>query len=249
MTDLELLVLGTCTFLLAGAIKGLVGIGLPTASMGMLTLFVSPRLAIALILFPMLLSNLWQMWREGEIRQTVVRYRYFAIVLFVIVGLTAVVTRDAEDRFLMAVLGCVILLFVGFSWKGLMPVLPPKYDTASQISFGAIAGILGGLTSGWAAPLGIYLSMSGAGREDWIRATGFLIFTGSVPLTLAYLWTGHLTTELAKISALMLIPTFAGFAAGEALRNRLSVGTFRIMLLIMFGGLGLNLLRRAIWYG
>ena len=33
-----------------------------------------------------------------------------------IVGDT-VVTRDAEDRFLMAVLGCVILLFVGFTVK------------------------------------------------------------------------------------------------------------------------------------
>ncbi len=244
----EVLGLGAATFVLAGAIKGLVGIGLPTAAMGLLTLFLAPRVAISLILLPMLLSNLWQLIREGEVWQAVRRYRIFAVVLFVCVGATAILTREVHDRVLLAVLGAVILLFVWFSWNGLVPQLRPKFDPAAQAGFAAAAGILGGLTSGWAAPLAIYLTMSGAGKSDWIRATGLLIFVGSVPLTLAYLWTGLMTRELLGLSALMLIPTFAGFAAGEALRNRLSVATFRTVVLIMFALLGLNLIRRAIWY-
>lgn len=245
----DVLLLGAAVFVVAGAIKGLVGIGLPTASMGLLTLFVAPRLAIALVLLPMLMSNLWQVYRAGEVARTVRRYGPFGVVLFVTVGLTAMLTQDVPDRILIAVLGAVILGFVWFSWQGWMPRLPQRYDRAAQVGFGAIAGVLGGLTSGWAAPLGIYLSMSGADRDDWIRATGLLIFAGSVPLTLAYLWTGQMTGQLFVLSALMLIPTFAGFAAGEALRKRLSVQAFRRMVLIMFAILGLNLLRRAIWYG
>lgn len=245
----EILLLGAVTFLLAGAIKGLVGIGLPTASIGLLTLFVAPRLAISLILLPMLLSNLWQLYREGAVWQTVRRYWVFALVLFVTVGATALLTRDVHDRVLLAVLGGVILLFVWFSWKGWVPRLPDRLDGAAQAGFGAVAGVLGGLTSGWAAPLAIYLTMAGADKSDWIRATGLLIFVGSVPLTLAYLWTGQMTAQLLGLSALMLIPTFAGFAVGEALRNRLSVEVFRLVVLAMFAVLGLNLIRRAIWYG
>ncbi|MEX0285250.1 MAG: sulfite exporter TauE/SafE family protein [Paracoccaceae bacterium] len=248
MDIFDILLLGTVTFLISGSIKGLTGIGLPTVSLGILTLFVAPRLAIALMLLPMLMSNLWQVLREGEVWASVLRFRVFAAVIFVTVGVTALVTQDVHDRVLLAVLGCVILLFVGFSFKGWVPRVPPEYDTAAQGVFGLIAGVLGGLTSGWAAPLAIYLTMARADKSEFIRGTGLLIFAGSVPLTLAYLWTGQMTAQLFGLSALMLVPTFAGFAVGEALRNKLSVRAFRNVVLGMFAILGLNLLRRAIWY-
>lgn len=244
----DILTLGAGVFLLAGAIKGLVGIGLPTAAMGFLTLFVAPRLAIALILLPMLMTNLWQLYRAGDVWRSFRRYRVFSIVLFVTVTITALMTQDVPDRILLAVLGVVILGFVWFNWRGWVPRLPARYDTAAQAIFGAIAGVLGGLTSGWAAPVAIYLSLSGADRDDWIRGTGLLVFAGSAPLTAAYLWTGQMTGQLFLLSLVMLIPTFAGFAVGEALRNRLSVQGFRTVVLVMFALLGLNLLRRAIWY-
>ncbi len=249
MEIFDILLLGTVTFLISGSIKGLTGIGLPTVSMGILTLFLAPRLAIALMLLPMLLSNLWQVIREGEIRASLRRFRVFAAVIFVSVGVTALATQNVPDRVLLAVLGIVILLFVGFSLKGWVPQVPPRYDTLAQGVFGLLAGILGGLTSGWAAPLAIYLTMSRADREWFIRGTGLLIFAGSVPLTIAYLWTGQMDAKLFAISALMLIPTFAGFTLGEALRRRISVSMFRKLVLGMFAVLGLNLLRRAIWYG
>ena len=39
-----------------------------------------------------------------------------------------------------------------------------------------------------------------------------------------------------------------GFSAGEAMRQRMSVETFRNVMLFVFLVLGLNLIRRAIWY-
>ena len=249
MEILDILLLGTVTFLISGSIKGLTGIGLPTVSMGILTLFMAPRLAIALMLLPMLLSNLWQVIREGEIRVSLKRFRVFATVIFISVGITALATQNVSDRVLLAVLGVVILLFVGFSLKGWVPRVAPGYDILAQGLFGLLSGILGGLISGWAAPLAIYLTMSRADREWFIRGTGMLIFAGSVPLTVAYLWTGQMDAQLFAISACMLIPTFAGFTLGEALRRRVPVAIFHKLVLGMFAFLGMNLLRRAIWYG
>lgn len=249
MDLIELLILGTVTFVIAGALKGLVGIGLPTASMGMLTLFLAPRTAIAMMLLPMLLSNLWQLLRERRVSRTVRRFGLFALVLMGTVGVTAVLTQNVNDRVLLGVLGGVILLFVGFSLKGWVPELPARLDRAAQVGFGAIAGVLGGLTSGWAAPLAIYLTMIRADKSEFISATGLLIFAGSIPLCAAYLWTGMMDLSQLGLSAVMLIPTLAGFALGETLRGRLSVMAFRRIVLGMFAVMGLNLIRRAIWYG
>ncbi|MEL7000986.1 MAG: hypothetical protein AAFP68_22300, partial [Pseudomonadota bacterium] len=79
--DASLLWLAVAVFLLAGIIKGLIGIGLPTASVGMMSQVIDPRVAIALIVFPSLLSNAWQIWRMGGLAGALKRYWLFLIML------------------------------------------------------------------------------------------------------------------------------------------------------------------------
>lgn len=243
-----LLVAGAA-FLIGGAVKGLAGIGMPTAAIALMTLFLDPRTAIALVLFPMLGSNAWQVMRAGHLKRTARRYAVFAIVLFIGVILTTFVTQNTGDRLLLAVLGLVILFFVAVSWKGLVPPLPARHDRAAQIGFGVLAGVVGGMTAGWGAPLAMYLATKQVDKDEFIRATGFLIFVGSLPLCLAYIQLGFMNGLLASASTFMLLPTLIGFAMGEMLRNRLSVAAFRNAILIVFMLMGLNLIRRAIWYG
>jgi uncharacterized membrane protein YfcA len=243
-----LIVVATAAFLLAGGVKGIAGIGLPTASIALMTLFLDPRTAIALVLFPMVGSNLWQMWRGGELLRTARRYALFAIVLVVGVGATTYATRDTPDRALLAVLGCVVLVFVFVSWKKLLPPFPDRFDKAAQIGFGLVSGVIGGMTAAWGPPMAMYLATKNVDKDEFIRATGFLISVGSVPLIIAYAQLGFLSGPLAGVSLSMLVPSLIGFTAGELVRNRLSVAAFRNAILIVFVVLGLNLIRRAIWY-
>ncbi|MBW4707166.1 sulfite exporter TauE/SafE family protein [Roseobacter sp. YSTF-M11] len=243
-----LLLVAAIAFLISGAIKGVAGIGLPTAAIALMTLFFDPRTAIALVLFPMIGSNAWQVFRAGHLRRTARRYAMFAGVLLVGVAATTFVTQNTGDRALLAVLGVVILVFVAVSWRGLVPPLPEHHDRKAQIGFGLLAGVVGGMTAGWGAPLAMYLATKRVDKDEFVRATGYLIFVGSLPLCIAYAQLGFLTGPLAGASAIMLIPAIAGFSAGEVLRNRLSAAAFRNAILILFVFLGLNLLRRAIWY-
>lgn len=248
MDSASILLIGTCAFLLAGTIKGVAGIGLPTASIAFMTLFLDPRVAIALVLFPMLGSNFWQMLRGGHIGRTARRYWLFAVVLFLGVGATALGTSEASDRALLAILGVSILIFVVVNWRRLVPPLADRYDKAAQMGFGLFAGVIGGMTAAWAPPMAMYLAAKGAEKDEFIRATGFLITVGSLPLMIAYARMGFLTGPLAMSSLAMLVPTLIGFTLGEQVRHRLSVEAFRNVLLVLFCVLGLNLIRRAIWY-
>ena len=63
---LTLLVVGT--FLLAGMVKGVIGLGLPTVAMGLLGLAMPPAQAAALLIVPATLTNLWQLALGGHLR-------------------------------------------------------------------------------------------------------------------------------------------------------------------------------------
>lgn len=51
----------TGTFLLAGFIKGAIGVGLPTVVMGLLGAVMAPAQAAALVVIPALVTNFWQL--------------------------------------------------------------------------------------------------------------------------------------------------------------------------------------------
>lgn len=248
MDIVYILSISVAAFLLAGTIKGIAGIGLPTASIALMTLALDPRVAIALVLFPMLGSNIWQVWRAGHIRRTARRYGVFSVILVLGVGATAYATREASDRALLAILGVAVLIFVVLQWRQLVPRISARFDTWAQVGFGLFAGIIGGMTAAWAPPMAMYLAAKQVDKDEFVRATGFMISLGSIPLVLVYVQLGFMTGPLAGISAALLIPTLIGFSMGEAIRARLSAEAFRAALLCLFAVLGLNLIRRAIWY-
>lgn len=231
---------------MAGTIKGTVGIGLPTASLGILTLVLDPRTAIAYVLLPMTMTNAWQVYRAGDIRGAFARYWPLAACIVVFIGLTLALTANAPDRLLIGALGVVIVTYVIAALTGWSPVIPDRLDRPAQVLFGTLAGILGGLTSVWGPPMLIYLAARQVRKAEFVRATGFLIFLGSMPLLTGYIIQGFLTRETGLLSVALLLPTFAGFWLGERLRGRMSEDRFRLIVLLIFLAMGLNLLRRAL---
>lgn len=242
----EILALLTVILFGAGAVKGAVGLGLPTIAIGFMTLFIDPRAAIAYFMFPMLMTNAWQVFRQGEVLRTFWRYLPFSSALAIFVILTVFLSKDAPDRLLFAVLGAVILAFVATQKIRFLPQLSDKFDVFGQLSMGFLAGILGGLVGIWAPPMVVYLSARQTEKDEFVRASGLIILMGSVPLALGYMWTGLLDAQTSIWSLLLVIPTIFGFAIGERLRQKLSEAAFKSLLLWVFFFMGLNLLRRAV---
>lgn len=247
MFDPTILLVASLAFLLAGTIKGAAGLGLPTAAIAGMTLVLEPRVAIAIILFPMLVLNAWQWISAGDLIRSARQYAPFSVVLFICVAVTAFFAKDVKDQNLMLALGCVIVLFVVVSWSGKLPFLPVKHDLKAQVGFGLFAGVIGGMTSAWAAPMGMYLNMRDTPKEEFVRASGFMITVGSLPLCLSYAQLGFLTGPLALTSLVMIVPAMIGFGLGAMIRNRLSQRIFKNVVLVVFLILALNLIRRAIW--
>lgn len=235
-------------FLGAGTVKGAIGIGLPTTVISILSQFVDPRIAIALGVMPMLLSNVWQMYREGNGAATIRRFWPFGAALFCCLFLSSLFAADFEPTTLMLVTGISIVIFAGTSLIKLPPPLPPKWEIPAMIAAGAAGGLMGGLTGLWSPPLVILLLALRLEKTDYIRAFGFLLVIGAIPLLGGYVVNGLMTQELFVISMIMVVPTLMGFAIGEKVRGKMDTGRYQKAVLVFFLLMGLNLVRK-VWFG
>lgn len=233
-------------FFIAGGVKGIASVGLPMTALGILTFLTDPRTAFACALFPIFVSNAIQIWRAGEIGPALKRYWPFIACMVVGMPLTLAATLEASNELLMGVLGVTVLVFVAINISRWAPRIADKWDRTAQFGFGGGAGILGGLTSIWLPAIMIYLLARDTSKDEFVRATGLLLFTGSLPLFAGYVAAGLLTGPLAILSLTLIIPVWAGMSLGARLRSRLSEKAFRNVLLGVFALIGLNLIRRAI---
>lgn len=248
--DAETLALIAGIFVLAGMVKGTTGIGLPTAAVGMMSQVMDPRQAIALVVFPSLLSNAWQMYRQGRVFDVIRRFWIYIACLMGMIALVSVtLTASIPTETLILILGCVVCLFSISSLAWAPPYLPERFDRAGQAVAGLASGVLGGLTAIWAPAMVTYLMARRVEKEDFVAASGVMIFAGTLPLIGGF-WSGGLITGAsAGLSVLMFAPALAGFTMGEALRRRLDTERFRKVVLLVFLLMGLNLLRRALLVG
>ena len=60
MDSLPILVAVAGAYLLAGFVKGVIGLGLPTVAIGLLGLLMTPAQAAAILVVPSLVTNVWQ---------------------------------------------------------------------------------------------------------------------------------------------------------------------------------------------
>ena len=75
----------TVIFLIAGAVKGVIGLGLPTISLALLTLIFDLPTAMATLLLPSFVTNLWQAMVGGNGRRLLNRLWPFLLPAMLLV--------------------------------------------------------------------------------------------------------------------------------------------------------------------
>jgi len=244
---LGLLAIAVCVYFIAGIIKGTLGIGFPTAAVSMMAQFTDARSAIAFVILPMLITNAWQVFRSRHLLSEARHVWLLVVVMLVFIALFSQLASGVRVDVLAAVLGLIVSFYAlhGLFSKAL--VLNPKHDRPAQIFTGAVAGAMGGLVAVWAPPVLIYLSAKQLPKEKFVATVGLILFPGAVVLLFGYLGSGTLTSDLLFYSALLIVPSIAGFSVGEQIRQRLSAERFRRALLWFFFIMGLNLIRRSVF--
>src|SRR6056300_1524522 len=109
MFDRDHILLISVIFLLSGFVKGISGIGLPAISLAFLTMFMGIKLAIALVVMPVLFTNFWQVFGKYKVGNIIIRIWPLLIFLFIFSLIGARVLVNYSDIFTL-LLGIILSL-------------------------------------------------------------------------------------------------------------------------------------------
>jgi len=240
-----ILVIGV--FVLAGGVKGITGMGLPTVAMSLLGLWMTPTQAAMLLVVPSLATNVAQC-RGPFLRRLAKRlwpgWLAIAVVTITAPGFGGSVSTESAKLWL----GALLIVYGAWGlWRPALPDLSGQGPWLSAIA-GAATGVVTASTAVFVLPWVPYLQSLRLGKEEMVQALGLSFTVATLALAVrvqaseaAGGWSapGAITTGLALAGA------FAGLALGERLRGRLAGPAFQRSLFVVFMALGVANLARA----
>lgn len=237
----DILTIGA-TFLLAGFVKGVIGLGLPTIAMGLLGLVLGPAPAAALLLLPSAVTNIVQM---GPPALALAMARRIAPML------AGVVLGTALGWWLWGGFGGrlgALMLGLALAAYGLLGLAAwrPRMPAAWGLPAGATTGALTAATGVFVIPAVPWLQAQGLSKDELVRALGVSFSVSTLALAALLGGAGALTWGWVVASALALLPALAGQALGARLRARLPELAFRRVFFLALVGLGAAIAWRAI---
>lgn len=232
-------------FVLAGFVKGVVGLGLPTVAVALLTLAVGLPEAMALMLVPSFVTNVWQALSGGRLGAILMRFWSLLAAVCLGIWLATAVLQSADPHLLTGALG--VLLAAYAAWGLVAPKLPSPQRHHRWLAplVGLANGAVTGLTGTFVVPAGIYFQALGLKRDMLVQAMGVLFCVSTAALGAAMAGRGMMRADLGLASLAGLMPALAGMWLGARLRRRLDEATFRRVFLLALLLLGLWLAGRA----
>ncbi len=239
----------TFTFLLAGLVKGVIGMGLPTVAMGLLGLVMPPVEAAALLVVPSLVTNVWQLVAGPSF---VALLRRFALLMAGVCLGTAVgigLLTGGTTTLATIALGAVLAAYGAIGLISVRFTVSPRTERWLSPLIGLVTGYLTGATGVFVIPAVPYFNSLGLAKEELIQTLGFSFTVSTVALAIGLAAGGQYQASVASSSLLALLPALGGMFLGQSVRNRLQPEVFRrwffVGLLILGGYMVARALSRA----
>ncbi len=225
------LALVAAVFMLAGMVKGVVGLGLPTISMALLALFMPPASAAALLIVPSLLTNVWQT-RPWPALMPMLK-RLGTMQLGVIVGTLAgaLIFGAPAGSWASVSLGVALIAYGFWGLFGRPLTIAARNEKWLGPLVGILTGMVTAVTGVFVVPAVPYLQALGLGKNDLIQAMGISFTVSTIALAAGLGINASYSTDAAISSLAMLIPALVGMMVGQALRQSLSPKVFRVCFL------------------
>ncbi|OJA06816.1 sulfite exporter TauE/SafE family protein [Halomonas sp. QHL1] len=246
MVDFTFLLVVAGTFLIAGSVKGVIGLGLPSVSLALLSVALDLPTAMALLLIPSFVTNIWQSMVGGNARAILVRlWPFLAMATFTVWIGAAALTR-VNLSLLTALLGSLLIIYAVVNLTGIRIVVPSHHEFWAGPLIGSVNGVLTGMTGSFAVPGVMFLQAIGLPRNMLIQAMGMLFTVSTVALAAALQQANFLTLQYGAISAAAVVPAITGMVLGQRIRERLSEQVFRNVFFVSLLILGTYIIVNAL---
>lgn len=215
-------------FFIAGIVKGLVGIGLPTITLALTSLVLPLSDTIALIALPTVVANLWQASVGGQFRKIVRRQWPLILPMVVTLFLTMWLIGRKTPQWAFLVLATILVIYSGLGLFRIRLHIHADLERPLAPIIGVISGVVAGLIGVPVVPLMPYMQGLDVKPVELVQGLGVIVSVASLALTASLLRYGLLDHRHALVSAAAVVPAIAGQWVGAQIRQRLSIEQFRL---------------------
>src|SRR5216684_2013403 len=242
-----LLILIAAAFLLAGFIKGVIGMGLPTVAMGLLAVTMPPSRALAIVIVPAIITNIWQTF-VGPYLRDIIR-RLWPLMAGTIIGiwLNAGMLTGPYARYGTIVLGVLLVIYAVIGLSAFSFSVARRDEKWIGGIVGVVTGMVSAATGVQVIPSMPYIQAIGMEKDELVQALGVFFTVATLGLAFNLTSAGLLTAATALPGAIAMAASFAGMFIGQAVRSRMQPETFRRWFLIAMIFLGLYLAGSALF--
>jgi hypothetical protein len=233
---------------LAGVVKGILSIGLPLVGMPLLTLVVDVPTAVAVLMVPLVLSNLLQ---AIEGRGTLAMLKRFWPLIICLIGGTFIGTAlfAALDRHvLLLIVGTLAIMMATFSILQPHVAVPKRVERWAGPPVGFVAGLIGGMSTLFGPILTVYVVGLKMSRDEFVKAISLLFVIASVCLMVGGTAQGTAGAKELTWSAVAMIPVYGGMLIGQRVRRYINPEQFRLLVLGVVWLTGANLIRMGLGF-
>jgi uncharacterized protein len=227
MSEFNLAVFIAAVFLLAGGVKGVLGLGLPTVGMGLLSIVMTPVQAAGILVIPALVTNIWQV-AAGPALLSLLR-RFALMIVATVIGTFATVeflTRSSQSTATGA-LGAVLAAYAIYGLVGRRLEICPYSERWLSPLVGFVTGMLNGATGVFVIPTAPYLASLRLDKEELVQSLGINAFVCPLALAAALIVHGQLRMDVAGSWLVALVFSLAGMYVGQIVRKRIAEQVFR----------------------
>lgn len=234
------------TFLFAGFVKGVIGLGLPTIAVGILGVMMAPAQAAALLAAPNLITNGWQIAAGPGLKPILLRLWPMLAGICVGTWLGAGLLQQQKDGPATLWLGVALALYALVGLKATPLRVPAGAERWLGPAIGVTTGLATAATGVFVLPAVPYLQALGLDKDELVQALGVSFIVSTLALSVGLIGAGTLDLVVAGHSLLALAPALTGMAAGTMVRKRVSAAAFKACFFVGLLALGCYLIARTL---
>lgn len=246
MPDLVLiLAVASFAFLLAGIVKGVLGQGLPTVAVGILSLVISPGEATAILVIPALITNIWQGWSGPALLPLIKRLWPTMIAIcagtWIATALGLGLLTPEAATLARKTLGVTLILYGILGLSRVQLRVPPRAEPWLGPLMGALNGAVSTATGVFMIPVIPYIQALGLERDELVQAQGVSFTVSTAALSVVLLGNGTLNVANAAVSLAAVMVALIGMLIGQYVRGMLRPEVFRFLFFVLMLILGAHL--------
>jgi uncharacterized membrane protein YfcA len=243
----EIVAMVVATFLLAGFIKGVIGMGLPVVALAFLGSTLGLREALTIMLIPAIATNTYQALAGPAFGMLARRMWSFLAAACIGIWFGVGVLAGARSETMMALLGVTLCTYCVVTMLRTQMPPPGRREPWMSPLMGGLGGAMFGMTGIMIVPGVLYLQTLGLKRDVFVQALGITFVTISLALGTSLIGRSLMTQDLVLMSLTALVPTAAGLALGQRYRHHISEEMFRRIFFVALFVIGLDMLRRSVF--